>query len=464
MSKIYDFIVVGSGTAGGILSHNLCRAGASVLLLEAGPYLTKETFPKNEALASSQLYWGGGIEFSQDARFAFLRGRVVGGSSIVNQALMDRFDEIALDDWKAESGVNFFSLPAMEPYYEMAERHLSLHTFAAEERNRNAQLFVKGCDTLGYHWHFLRRAQSDCAFEKGNDCIGCLGGCHRDAKQSMMVVYIRQAEKLGLEVQANVEVERIQPGNPLRVYATANGNNLSKGQKVEYQARRLILSGGSFGTTRLLLQSGFQSPALGKYFSSHPQFMFFGVYDEEVNAHKGMFQSVASKDPHFRERGFKLENVYAGPVSTAMLFHASGTKHQEIMRKYRNMTCAEVAIRDENVGQISITKSGKLVVHKPLTAQDRQRMQDGTGTLKEILAASGAKYVIESPYYFGLHLMGGCRMGVDDRTAVVGPDYQLYGQKDVFVCDSSLYPNAPGINPGLTIMALAHRLSEQLIC
>lgn len=454
----YDYIIVGSGTGGGILSYNLSRAGAKVLLLEAGEYLTKETFPKNEAIASAQLYWGGGIEFSHDARMAFLRGRVVGGSSIVNQALMDRFDEVAFDDWRAETGVDFFSLKAMEPYYDMAESKLALHTFVAAERNKNAQLFVKGCDTLGYHWHFLRRAQSDCAFEKGNDCIGCLGGCHRDAKQSTMVVYVREAEKLGLEVQAQVEVERIEPGEIVRVYAE------SMGERKTYQAKNVILSGGAFGTTRMLYRSGFKAhlPALGKYFSTHPQFMFFGVYDDEVNAHKGMFQSVASKDPRFRERGFKLENVYAGPISTAMLFNASGKQHQDIMRNYRYMTCAEVAIRDENAGEIAVDNKGKLTVKKNITAQDRKRMQDGTGVLKEILAASGAKRVIESPYYFGLHLMGGSRMGTDVSDSVVGPDYRVHGHKNVYVCDSSLYPNAPGINPGLTVMALSHKLSEEL--
>lgn len=454
----YDFIIIGSGTGGGVLSYNLSKTGAKVLLLEAGEYLTKETFPKNEAIASAQLYWGGGIEFSQDARMAFLRGKVVGGSSIVNQALMDRFDDIALDDWKAETGVEFFSLKALEPYYDQAESRLALHTFTSEERNRNAQLFVKGCDALGYHWHYLRRAQSDCAFDKGNDCIGCLGGCHRDAKQSIMVVYVREAEKLGLEVQAQVEVQHIVPGEIVQVYAE------SMGEKKVYQAKNVILSGGAFGTTRMLFRSGFKAslPALGKYFSSHPQFMFFGVYDDEVNAHKGMFQSVASKDPNFRARGFKLENVYAGPVSTAMLFNASGRQHQDTMRRYRFMTCAEVAIRDENAGEISADKTGKLTVKKVMTDQDKKRMKDGTETLKEILMASGARRVIESPYYFGLHLMGGARMGTDPGNSVVGPDYRVHGQKNLFVCDSSLYPNAPGINPGLTVMALSHKLSEEL--
>ena len=127
--------------------------------------------------------------------------------------------------------------------------------------------------------------------------------------------------------------------------------------------------------------------------------MYFGVYDEEINAHKGMFQTVASKDDRFRQRGFKLENVFAGPVSTALLFNGYGPDHAEFMRNYTRITCAEVAVRDENAGELVIDKKGKLIVKKPLTDQDRSRMQDGVGVLKEILAASGAKRVIESPHF-----------------------------------------------------------------
>ena len=190
--------------------------------------------------------------------------------------------------------------------------------------------------------------------------------------------------------------------------------------------------------------------------------MFFGLYDEIINAHKGMFQSVASKDPRFRAQGFKLENVFAGPASTAMLFTGFGADHREFMQHYNRMTCAEVAVRDENAGEIMVDKKGKMNVKKELTDQDRTRMNQGVAVLKEILAASGAKRVVESPIYFGLHLMGGARMGVDDTLAAVDPDFRLKNQENIYICDSSVFPNAPGINPALTIMALAHKLSQQL--
>lgn len=459
MSETYDYVIVGSGTAGGLLAHNLTQAGARCLLIEAGKNFRKETFPRLEGDASAQMYWGGGFELSHDASMAFLRGKVVGGGSIVNQGLMDRFDEVAFDDWRTESGVDFFSLAAMEPYYDAVEAKLALHTFTAVERNRNAEKFVAGCEACGYEWKYLRRGQGDCGLEEGNDCIGCLNGCHRDSKQSSMVVFVRPAEALGLELVAETMVEWVEPiGDEVRVHTTQAGG------KKTYQARRLILSGGALGTTGLLLRSGLKPrfPALGKYFASHPQFMFFAIYDEEINAHEGYFQTVNSKDPRFRPRGFKLENVFAGPASSALLFTGYGRAHHDIMRQYRHMACAEVAIRDENAGEITVGGNGRLTIKKPLTDQDRRRMKDGTSVLKEILVATNPRQVLESPLYFGLHLMGGSRMGVDPATSVVEPDYRLRGFDNIYVCDSSLYPNAPGINPALTVMALAQRLSEEL--
>ena len=109
----YDYVVVGSGPGGAVVAHRLQEGGADVLLIEAGRRLTKETFPRNEADVSAQLYWGGGLELTRDASMGFLRAKVLGGTTIVNQALLDRFDEPAWDDWRSQSGISFFSGAAM---------------------------------------------------------------------------------------------------------------------------------------------------------------------------------------------------------------------------------------------------------------------------------------------------------------------------------------------------------------
>lgn len=458
---MYDFIIIGSGASGGILASNLHQSGAKVLLIEAGKFYRKNTFPDNEMEFSAQLFWGGGIEFDTLAKTFFLRAKVVGGTTIVNQALADRFDDIAWNDWHSISGVDFFNTEKMSPWYDKTEARLALHTFEANERNNNAQKYVAACDKLGFGWKKLRRAQSDCATEKGNDCIGCLGGCFRDSKQSSLVTTIQPAEQKGLEIRSEFEVVRIEHASDK---VTIHG--IEKGSKVSLSTRHLCLAAGCFGTTKLLLNSGFKAklPALGKRFAQHPQFMYFGVFDEIIDAHLGAFQTVASYDPNFRKAGFKLENVYAQPISVAMLFNRFGNSLQEMMRYYRKMTCIEVAVRDEAAGgELFTDKKGKLHIKKQLTDQDRSRRQAGVEALRQIFAAQGAKQIIESPFYFGLHLMGGCVIGTDSKNSVVAPDFRLHGFRNISISDSSIFPDAPGINPALTITTLSNMHSQMLV-
>jgi choline dehydrogenase-like flavoprotein len=63
----------------------------------------------------------------------------------------------------------------------------------------------------------------------------------------------------------------------------------------------------------------------------------------------------------------------------------------------------------------------------------------------------------------GLHLMGGCGMGTDPARTVVNPEFRLHGFKNIYCADSSIFPNAPGINPSLTIMALSKKAAAQLV-
>ncbi len=457
---MYDFVIIGSGVSGGLLAHHLHNAGANCVLLESGKYFRKNTFPENEADYSAQLYWGGGMEFDEKAKMVFLRSKAVGGTSIVNQCLLDRFDTVAFNDWKENSGVDYFSEEKMAPYYEKVEKHLQIHDFNEKELNNNAKKFIAGSDKCGYKWAFLHRGQINCALDKGNDCIGCLGGCYRDSKQSSLVAYIQPAEKTGLKVLSEFTVENIEHKEECVIV-----NGIKNGTQESVTAKKIILASGSLGSTAILLRSGFKKslPMLGKGFSSHPQFMSFGIYDEPIDAHKGAFQTVASKDPSFRTKGFKLENVFASPISIAMLFDIYGPTHQQMMKKFRNLGCIEVAVRDEPVGEISVDRKGKLIIKKELTGQDKKRRDDGLEAVKNIMMKSGAKEVFRSGFYFGLHLMGGSSIGTGANNSVVNPEFQLHGFKNIFIADSSIFPTAPGINPSLTIMALSEKLSEQLL-
>jgi choline dehydrogenase-like flavoprotein len=464
-NKIWDYIIVGSGPSGGRIAHDLVKKGAAVLLLEAGPFFRAKDFPKPEIKSSSQMFWGGGVELNHDARLGFLRAKCVGGTSIVNQALLDRFDDLVWSEWKQLSGVNF-SDSQMDPHYLAVENSLSLQKIQEKDFGRNTKLFIKAFEKKGLGWTPLRRGQKDCGLEKGNDCIACLGGCPRSSKQSTLVTAVEPALQSGLEILAGCEVQSLTE-NSGQISIQAHFKNHLGSQKISLKAKSAVLAAGSFGTTKILLQSGLQNrlPALGEGIACHPQYMTYGLFENDgpIDAFKGAFQAVKSYDPGLREKGLKFENVFAPPIATSMLMTGFGSEHQRLMQKYRFMASMEVAIRDEASGKISLGKNGKMTVTKSFSRGDQGKLDLGMKMISEMFESVGAEKIIRCHQAFGLHLMGGCALGAEAKSSVVGHDFRVHGSKNIFIADSSIFPSAPGLNPSLTVMALSHMAMPAII-
>lgn len=462
--ELYDYVIIGSGPSGSVLAWELTRAGARCLMLEAGQEYAPGDFPRHELYANTRLMWNGGMDASADASLLFLRGKVLGGGSIINQCLLDRFDDIAFDDWRARTGLDWLSTRAMAPHYDVVESQLSLQRIETADWNRNARIYVDGFEKLGLKWAPLRRGQSCCGGRGGDephqDCMRCLGGCPRESKQSMPVTFLRQARRQGLRVETGFEVTGLVYGAS---HVTVWGRQ--QGRVRQVMGRRCILAAGALGTTKLLLQSGLgdRLPALGQGFYCHPQFMTLARFQEPVDAHKGPFQAVKSDDPRFRAQGFKLENVFAGPIALALLKPGYGVDHHRFMRAYRHQACIEVAVRDVTPGRIGLDRSGRLRVDKKLGDADWQRARAGLRVVEDVLRSQGGQELMTSPITIGLHLMGGCSLGRRVSDSVVDEGFRVHGYPNLLIADSSVFPSAPGINPSLTIMAMAQRAAGLIL-
>lgn len=457
----FDAVIVGAGISGSFIAHALTQGGMRCALLEAGSDFSRSTYPRTEIDANARLYWGGGIELDTDARIGFLRPKVVGGGSVVNQALVDRFDDLALDSWRDVSGIAFLSRKELDPWYDRAAQEISIRTVPEEHRNGNAAIFRRGFELNGYKWAVLTRAQEDCHFEDGNCCIECLAGCRIDSKQSTPVTVLKRARAAGLTVVPDFEARRVfeNAGEVVVSGSQCDGSTAS------YRAPRAVLACGAMGNSKLLLESGFDGrlPALGTQFYTHPQYMTLALYDEPVNAQRGPLQSYKSDDPTFRKGGFKLENVFAPPVAIAMLVPGFGLPHLDRMKRITHMACIEVAVRDTNPGRIRVGRKGRLKVEKRLGAEDEARRDRGREAIRKIFQATGAREIIDGSFPIGLHLMGGCGLGADPSRSVVSPEFRLHGSRGIYAADSSVFPNAPGINPSFTIMALSLKAADGIL-
>ncbi len=458
---IYDAVIVGGGLSGSFVADVLTQAGMKCVMLEAGEHFAKDTYPRNELDANSKLYWGGGVELNSDASIGFLRPKAVGGGTIVNQALLDRFDDPAFDSWQEASGVSWLNRADLDPWYDRAAKRIAIQTIPEEYRNGNAEVFRRGFEANGYRCAPLERAQKDCRFEEGNCCIVCLAGCPIDSKQSTPVTVLQTALEAGLELVPDFEAKQVEE-SAAETRVTGVGED---GKTRTYRGKRMILACGAIGNSHLLLTSGFgkRLPALGQNFYTHPQYMNLAVFEEPVDAFQGPMQSYKSADPDFRRSGFKLENVFAPPAAIAMLLPGFGAEHQGHMRNIRHLACIEVCVRDTNPGRVRATRRGGLVVDKTLNEEDRRRRDRGRDAIRNIFYAAGAKEIIEGSVAIGLHLMGGCNMGNDVAHSVVDPEFRVHGARNIFAADSSVFPDAPGINPSFTIMALSLKAAAGIL-
>jgi choline dehydrogenase-like flavoprotein len=454
---MFDFVIIGSGVSGGRMAFELTQGGARCLMLEAGREFSADTFPDNELDAADQMFWGGGIELSADGKLGFLRARCLGGTSVVNQALLNRFDDNAWQDWASRTGDKSLTGSTHEPYYAAVEKSIKHTKIPPHLYGKNANHFTAAMNRAGLGWEPVIRAQGDCKLENGSDCIVCLNGCPRNSKQSSLVTTIPAALAKGLEVRTEFSVDHLEIHKD---HVRVLGMHLN--EKTEVVARKAVLAAGALGNASILLRSGLKTrlPALGEGFTCHPQFMTFGLFREPVDAHKGAFQSVESNDKRLRSAGIKLENVFAGPVGISMLMPGYGLDHQTKMSRFRFYGSIEVAIRDEATGSLRLHKSGKIVIQKALTGQDKKKVRFGKKTVEELFKAAGAMDTIDCDQAFGLHLMGGCSLGTDASKSVVSPDFTVHGHKNLIVADSSVFPSAPGINPSFTIMALSARAAD----
>lgn len=459
MQNSYDVIVIGAGVSGSFMAQDLAENGMKVLVLEAGSSFTRTTYPRKEIDSNSRLYWGGGIELNTSAKLGLLRPKVVGGGSIVNQALVDRFDTNAFDSWKKDSGISFFNEEDMKPWYEKAESEVVIQKIPSEFANGNAKIFADGFAKNGFTCAPLSRAQNGCHYEAGNDCIECLAGCRIDSKQSMPVTTLRRALKAGAQLVSDFEVMKVTSSKDMQTVSGFWNNS-----EYTFKSKKIVFAAGAIGNSKLLLSSGFGKsiPALGKNFYTHPQYMVLALYNKEINAHKGPFQAYKSYDPNFRLKGFKLENVFAPPVAISMLLPGIGSAHQSKMKKITQMACIEVAVRDTNPGEIRVGKNNKTVVVKELNEEDKKRKQAGMDAIHAIFSSTGAQEIIPGEIGIGLHLMGGCGIGTNGAKSVTAPDFTVHGHSNFIIADSSIFPNAPGINPSLTIMALSKMASAQM--
>lgn len=469
-----DYVVVGSGAAGSTVALDLARAGRDVLVLEEGPWLTTPDFPPDLYSALRDLWRDFGAQLAIGRSvIPVLQGRCVGGSTVINGAIVHRLPRAVWERWGERDPDLTEALPwkAIEAAAESLERDLQVVSKLAP---RLEQLPMhRALGLLGWQHSAMVRNAPGC-MHSGR----CLLGCPTGGKWSMDRSFIPTASELGARIRPNARVARVLFEGRRAVGVEAVG-----GQTIRAR-RAVVIAAGVVHTPLLLQASGVRHAHLGAHFQCHLSSAVVGRYVGSAAAVEG--PPMGLEVLHFPDVKLATQTIPREMLALRLPVH--GGSLRELLTRADRLGAWTATVRSETEGVVGGRLGCPRIRYSP-GAGDMTRIRFGAARLVEILLAAGAEAVY--PQIVGLpevlrdreqaalvdrgptdprcyalatsHLFGTCRIGTDPSGSVVGPDFLVRGRDALYVADASLFPSATGVNPQHAIMALARVAARRLI-
>ena len=499
---VCDVAIIGSGAGAGITAELLVKAGLHVVIIEEGPLKSSSDFNQKESEAYPSLYQESAARKTEDKAINILQGRCVGGSTTVNWTSSFRTPTTTLQFWQDRFGLKDYSVDALAPYFEQAERRLNILPWLVAP-NENNDLLRRGAVKLGVSASTIARNVKGC-WNLGS----CGLGCPTNAKQSMLVTTIPAALELGAQLLTETRAERFELSNGKIVSLSCRFLS-KKSAAVQYSpaeaaikiiAKHYVLSGGAINSPAVLLRSGAPDPhgRLGQRTFLHPVVMSSSIFEQKVQAWSGAPQSVYSD--HFMDTqaidgpiGYKLEAPPLHPVIFASTVPGMGQGQYDLLKSFAHNHTLLALLRDgfhddSPGGKVKLRGDNSAVLDYPLTDYVMEGGRRAMLSMAEIQFAAGAKQVfplheMAQPYtswaqardainklpmkplltkMVSAHVMGGCAMAAAERYGVTRPDGVHWQLENLSIHDGSLFPTSIGANPQLSIYGTVNRLAQGL--
>jgi choline dehydrogenase-like flavoprotein len=484
---VCDVVIVGSGAGGGCAAGVLAAAGLDVVVLERGGYRAESDYHHYETRSMHEMYLYGATLTTSDLGCRIIAGSTLGGGTVVNYTTSFRAPDFVLKQWADESGIDAFVSGEIEESYDEVSKRVNANFDSSAAGKRDA-LMEEGLKALGWHVDNLPRAVKGCTQDE--QCGFCGFGCRVGAKQNTLKTYLEDAAEHGARIVVNADVNNVivEDGRATGVEATVGGH------KLRVSARAVVAAGGSIETPALLLRSGLRGQ-VGHNLRLHPGTAAWGFFEEDVRAWEGTLQARYSAEFRHWDGGWGpiFETVPIHPASGAAAFPwFSAQQHRDFMETYRKVSFCAVLARDASAGRVKIGRDGSVRVHYKPNADDKRRITEGVIAAGKVMEAAGATQV-NSPHpvpityqpgqpggherwadetrkagygknttFFSYHQMGSCRMGVDPSRSAIGPNNESHEVNGLYVLDASTFPLASGVNPMLSIYAIANRGAKKL--
>ncbi|HVU02145.1 MAG TPA: GMC family oxidoreductase N-terminal domain-containing protein [Polyangiaceae bacterium] len=479
-----DVVVVGSGAGGAVAAANLARAGLRTVVLEAGPELRPEDMTRDAPLFMARYYWEGGLRMlSGTTQIPTLQARCVGGSTVVNSAILMELPGWVREAWQRETGLSLFTGPLLDAAYRRVFSRSRAAPTPMTVMGRRNLVVRDALARAGMNGGPLPRAVVDC--EGSADCFtGCAGG----RKQSVDRTFLRDAVRDGASVYtcAHVESVELDGHTATGVVGTIRDPN---GQGVvarfRVRARRVVLAAGVLHTPVILQRSGITAGgAVGGTLFSHIGGGMVGILPEVVDPWVGATQGWGALSDEIR--GMKYECLWAPPSVLMVRWGDVGHGFLRRLGEVKHATVIATVYRARVHGRVRARRNGMPSMSLYIPDDEARTVFRGLKIGADALLDVGAEYVhtgvpgvvdemrsrkdtesLLSPnlgaknlQMSATHVFGSCRMS--EREGAVDETGRVLGTRGVYVADASLFPSPSSVNPQATIMALSDLVSRGL--
>ena len=530
-SKVFDFVVIGSGFGGGVSAMRLVEKGYRVLVLERGKRFRDEDFPKTnwdvwKYLWLPSLRCFGILQITQLGGLMVMVGSGVGGGSLMYANVMMEPDDRMFESLSCRRLADWKTL--LRPHYDTAKRMLGV---VPNPRRWPADEVLQQIATDMGRGHTFRPTEVAVFFgESGQEgklvpdpyfggagparkgcthCGGCMVGCRENRKNTLTKNYLYFAEKWGAVIRPEAEVVDIRPlpeGQPDGArYEVAYRSSTAWLFKLErtVRTRNAVISAGTPGTLKLLFHCRDVSrslpdlsPRLGDCVRTNSEALL-GVMacDDQTDYSAGVaitsiFQAddVTAIEPVRWSEGSSLTNLLAAPLIEAGgrgVFARLLMASREVVRHLRDLvrairanwarrtTILLVMQTKDNLIQLRPRRGWLTLFRRGLVAKQddenpvRAEIPIGhevTRAFAEkidgVPAGTFSESILNMPST--AHILGGAPFGRDAGEGVIGLNCEIHNYPGLYVVDGSIMPANPGINPSLTIVALAEYAMSQI--
>jgi choline dehydrogenase-like flavoprotein len=490
-----DVVVVGSGSGGGVAAAVLAQAGKRVIVLEAGGYFNESDFVQLEPVAYRNLFLRGGFFPSADGMVSIAAGSTVGGGSTVNWSNSLLTPATVRRSWAAD-GLTDVDTPAFDEHLQAVFERISCNDKVATQNAPHHRL-AEGAAKLGYSYRVAMLNIDPDKYDP--NLIGYSGmGDQTGAKQGTLRTYLQDASDAGAKLLPNTRAERIltEGGKAVGVEATYTDRQTRQKSRVVVHASAVVAAAGALETPALLLRSGIGGPAVGAELRLHPASLVTGIYDEPQDPWYG--PAMAGIMNEFAEvndcHGYIVECVQHLPgLFTTVVPWLGGAQHKELTRKYRYRADWVFIVKDRGAGTVTIDDNGESAHWYPFTDElDRRHFREAAVTSIRMQEAAGAQqiFLAGQPFapwqrgedleafiakvnqvpigpggtpVFSAHQMCSAKLGSDPQTCVAKPNGELHDTTGVWIADASGMPCCSGVNPMVSVMALARRTATNML-